>query len=246
VSEYFDHEKLDVYQLAVRCVREGRAVTRKVPERYAVKNQFERAMESVSINIAESTGRTSQADRAHFIDTARGSCAEAAACLDIAVIITDISEQSSTHLKKKLSSVSKMLTGLRKSGTREVREKTGEYNTAEYHQPALFDHEKLQVYQRALDFIRWSAKTLPFSQQLDRSYTSLTLNIAEGNAKYSAKDRLRFFRQARSATLKSAALLDICLSADDSNSVTLDAGKSLLSECVRMLVGLEKHFKRSV
>lgn len=53
------------------------------------------------------------------------------------------------------------------------------------------DHEKLEVYQAALEFISWTvplSERLPASasvrNQLDRASTSVPLNIAEGNGKF--------------------------------------------------------------
>src|SRR5947207_6782236 len=41
--------------------------------------------------------------------------------------------------------------------------------------------------------------------------TSIPLNIAEGNGKFSAKDRARFFEMARGSALECAACLDVLL-----------------------------------
>ena len=63
-----------------------------------------------------------------------------------------------------------------------------------------FDHEKLTVYQEVVRFVAWAdeiLKTLPkglaVHGQLDRASTSIPLNIADGNGKYTAPDRCRFF-----------------------------------------------------
>ena len=63
-----------------------------------------------------------------------------------------------------------------------------------------FDHEKLEVYQDAIAFVAWLSPLLDGSgrigeikDQLDRASSSIALNIAEGNGKYSPKDRCRFF-----------------------------------------------------
>src|SRR6266498_5967245 len=81
-----------------------------------------------------------------------------------------------------------------------------------------FDHEKLDVYQGAIAFCGWvgefiaaiSAKAAA-KDQLDRASTSIPLNIAEGNGKFSAKDRARFFEVARGSPLEYAACLDVLL-----------------------------------
>src|SRR5881296_2813321 len=81
-----------------------------------------------------------------------------------------------------------------------------------------FDHEKLDVYREAINFCGWvgeflasiSAKAAA-KDQLDRASTSIPLNIAEGNGKFSAKDRARFFEMARGSALECAACLDVLL-----------------------------------
>ena len=64
-----------------------------------------------------------------------------------------------------------------------------------------FHHEKLIVYQRALEFAAWSHKMIESltkktstRDQLERASDSIALNIAEVNGKFSQKDRARFFQ----------------------------------------------------
>jgi hypothetical protein len=63
----------------------------------------------------------------------------------------------------------------------------------------LFDHEKLQVYQDSLAFIAWLEpllqelpKSIAVRDHLDRASTSIVLNLAEGNGKFTLPDRCRF------------------------------------------------------
>jgi len=79
-----------------------------------------------------------------------------------------------------------------------------------------FDHEKLDVYQKALAFVAWSTDLMnqvsakaAVKDQLDRASTSIVLNTAEGNGKFSFKDRKRFLEIAMGSTVESAACLDI-------------------------------------
>ncbi len=79
-----------------------------------------------------------------------------------------------------------------------------------------FHHEKLIVYQRALEFAGWSQtlidntkKKIAARDHLERAADSVALNIAEGNGKFSQKDRARFFQIAHGSALESAACLDI-------------------------------------
>src|SRR6266581_9712312 len=72
-----------------------------------------------------------------------------------------------------------------------------------------FDHEKLNVYHRSLRFITWTTELLErvspklsVHGQLDRASTSIPLNIAEGNGRFTSADRCRFFDIARGSTLE--------------------------------------------
>jgi len=80
----------------------------------------------------------------------------------------------------------------------------------------LFDHEKLNVYSQALDFITWVAvvlervpKNVAVYNQLDRASTSIPPNIAEGTGKFTAPDRCRYYDSARGSALECAAALDV-------------------------------------
>jgi len=106
-----------------------------------------------------------------------------------------------------------------------------------------FDHEKLSVYQESIKFVVWSdeiletlPKTLAVHGQLDRAATSISLNIAEGNGKYTAADRCRFFDIARGSALECAASLDVLVA--KKRLVEAGPGKAILVRIVSMLVGL--------
>lgn len=108
-----------------------------------------------------------------------------------------------------------------------------------------FDHEKLNVYQRSLDSVLYAdillqelPKRLSVSDQLDRSSTSMSLNIAEGNGKFTAKDRCKFFDIARGSALESAACLDVLERKGKIDFEQANTGKQILLEVVSMLVGL--------
>ena len=81
-----------------------------------------------------------------------------------------------------------------------------------------FDHEKLIVYQRALEFIKKVEPILNSNSRsnividnLDRAATSILLNIAEGTGKYTSKDKSRFYDIARGSASECAACIDILL-----------------------------------
>jgi four helix bundle protein len=110
-----------------------------------------------------------------------------------------------------------------------------------------FDHEKLEVYQEAIAFCGWLTPILEavskcgdVKDQLDRASTSVPLNIAEGNGKYSAKDRCRFFDTAHASALECAAALDVLVAKSKLTTAQTRPGKQRLQRIVRMLVGLIK------
>ena len=112
-----------------------------------------------------------------------------------------------------------------------------------------FDHEKLDVYREAIDFCGWvgeflatiSAKAAA-KDQLDRASTSIPLNIAEGNGKFSFRDRARFLEMARGSALECAACLDVLSARKLATAEQINSPKEKLARIVQMLVGLLKRF----
>jgi four helix bundle protein len=110
-----------------------------------------------------------------------------------------------------------------------------------------FDHEKLDVYREAIAFIAWLSELLEGMQrlgdvkdQLDRASTSIALNIAEGNGKFTLKDRCRFFDTAHGSALECAGGLDILVAKSKLTHEQIRPGKEHLQKTVRMLMGLIK------
>lgn len=111
----------------------------------------------------------------------------------------------------------------------------------------IFDHEKLKVYKMSLELISWTngilqkiPKTSAVWSQLDRSTTSIPLNIAEGNGKYTPTDRCRFFDNARGSAFETAACLDVLVAKGKLASSDIHNGKLILQQIVSMLIGLIK------
>jgi four helix bundle protein len=96
----------------------------------------------------------------------------------------------------------------------------------------MFDHEKLRVYQEALAFASWAEAIL------DRAKTSILLNIAEGNGRFTPPDRCRFFDTARGSVLECAACLDLLAVKNVIDQRELADGKTMLERIVSMLIGL--------
>lgn len=113
----------------------------------------------------------------------------------------------------------------------------------------FFDHEKLDVYRESVAFCGWVGELLDRTKaraavkdQLDRASTSVPLNIAEGNGKFSPRDRARFFEIARGSALECAACLDVLVVRRLIAAEEVVPAKEQLSRIVQMLMGMLRKF----
>ena len=80
----FDHERLEVYQTAIRFVVVANDVVEQLPRgRGYLADQLQRAATSVVLNIAEGAGEFAPKEKARFYRMARRSATESAAVLDV-------------------------------------------------------------------------------------------------------------------------------------------------------------------
>ncbi len=115
-----------------------------------------------------------------------------------------------------------------------------------------FDHDKLDVYHAAIDFVAVAddiVERLPrgrryLADQLQRAATSVSNNIAEGAGEFSAKEKARFYRMARRSATECAAILDVCHRLELSTPARLQAGRTLLLRIVSMLVQMVRNQPR--
>ena len=110
----------------------------------------------------------------------------------------------------------------------------------------VLDHERLDVYVMALDFVVFASEVIErlprgrshLADQFTRASTSIVLDIAEGAGKLSKPDKRRYYLTARGSATESAALLDVCVRLkllDDSAHRT---GKEMIVRTVSMLIRL--------
>ena len=127
MSPRFDHEKLNVYQSSLRFVAWATELVSGIQVKAAVKDQLDRGSTSVPLNIAEGNGKFAIRDRCRYLDFARGSALECAACLDV-LVAKDLAEAVTVEEgKEQLFEIVSMLMGLIKSLTARVGEESGEY-----------------------------------------------------------------------------------------------------------------------
>ena len=111
----------------------------------------------------------------------------------------------------------------------------------------LFGHEKLIVYKKTIEFIEWSAKVCSKVHwnvnariHLERASDSILFNIAEGNGKFTANDRCKFFDISHGSALECSGYLDSLFARKKISEEELLLGKNQLKEIVSMLIGLIK------
>lgn len=121
-----------------------------------------------------------------------------------------------------------------------------------------FDHEKLEVYQIELAFLRWvtpllakvkqsgsAARTSEMIDQLDRASLSALLNTAEGNGRRQRQARAKFFDDARGSVTECAACLDAIVAKGICSEAEIAEGKQLLIRICSMLTKLIALFESS-
>ena len=108
-----------------------------------------------------------------------------------------------------------------------------------------FSHDRLVVYQHAIEFVAWSHTLLngvdavgSVRTQLERAATSIPLNIAEGNVKSSPRDRRRYWEIALGSTVECAAILDVLVDRRLRTGAEVARGKDAPERIVSMLVKL--------
>ena len=106
----FTHEKFEAYQLSIQFVEIALRLVDQIPSPHsALRDQLRRAEFSVSLNIAEGTGKNRVGDRKRFYAIARGSAMECAAICDIIGLIDRRLLAEAESGKRKLKSVVNIL-----------------------------------------------------------------------------------------------------------------------------------------
>ena len=108
----FDHEKLRAYQEALRFASWVEPIIEKLPTKLSARDQLDRASTSIALNIAEGNGKRSHPDRCRYLDIARGSALESAACLDVLVARQKLQAADILEGKTILVSVVSLVAGL--------------------------------------------------------------------------------------------------------------------------------------
>ena len=103
-----------VWQDAVDYASKVYKVTSDMPwfEKKGLCDQLQRAVVSISSNIAEGSAKPSDAEFAHFLDTALGSAFEVETQLQIAKNVGYINEELYNNLLTEINNIEKQINGL--------------------------------------------------------------------------------------------------------------------------------------
>ena len=105
-----DHERLDVYHLALEFLVFANGVIEALPRGLShLADQFTRASTSIVLNLAEGAGKHSKPDKRRYYLTARGSATESAALLDVCFRLDVLDEAGHKAGKEMLVRVVSML-----------------------------------------------------------------------------------------------------------------------------------------
>jgi len=109
----FMFENLDVYRRAVDLADRVITVTKDAPRGFGfLTDQLNRAVLSISTNLAEGNGRFTKPDRRNFFTIARGSTQECVPLIDIARRHDIISPDDHDAMRRELEEIAKMISGL--------------------------------------------------------------------------------------------------------------------------------------
>lgn len=145
-EHFFDHDRLDVYRLAIEYFADAFEASRSLKRLHRhARDQWLRAAQSIPLNIAEGNGKRSLKDRARFLDIARGSALECAAIQDVLVVSDGLSRETDHKLKSRLVRIVAMLTrmAMKFEGVSESSSEYNQFSEHEHeHRDAEHEHEK--------------------------------------------------------------------------------------------------------
>lgn len=119
-----------------------------------------------------------------------------------------------------------------------------------------FSFEDLEVWQKAVDFtkiiidlsekINTERKHYRLLEQLESASTSIAMNIAEGNGRYSKKEFLQFLYFARGSLYETITLITVFYKNNWINNKQFEEVRDYAEEIGKMLSGLINSIKRTI
>ena len=111
----YSFEKLSVWQNSRNLVKQIYCHTKQLPseEKFCLGSQMQRAVVSVSSNIAEGASRTGKKEQGHFYQTAYASLMEVLCQLILCLDLEYIDESSYNNIRESIDKVSYKINQLR-------------------------------------------------------------------------------------------------------------------------------------
>ena len=113
----YGFEKLSAWQNSRSLVKQIYCLTKELPseERCCLGSQMQRAVVSVSSNIAEGASRSSKKEQGHFYQTAYASLMEVLCQLILCLDLEYIKESEYSYIRESIEKVSYQINQLRKA-----------------------------------------------------------------------------------------------------------------------------------
>ena len=126
MSDFF-YKKLEAYKLAKEFTIYVYSLLKRYPsyEQYALCDQLRRAVVSIPSNIAEGMGRMAIKERIHFLEISYASIMEVICQLDISQALGYIDEIELEAAETKAETLTRVLSGLRKTLSEKMNNKEG-------------------------------------------------------------------------------------------------------------------------
>ena len=123
----FFYKKLEAYKIAKEFTIYVYSLLKKYPsyEQYALCDQLRRAAVSIPSNIAEGMGRMAIKERIHFLEISYASIMEVICQLDISQSLGYIDDIELQKAEIKAETLTRVLSGLRKSLSEKMNNKEG-------------------------------------------------------------------------------------------------------------------------
>ncbi len=127
-------------------------------------------------------------------------------------------------------------------------------SSSESTESGRFEFQKWPVYREAKGFAVIAQKfclklpktgTHALGDQFRRASQSIVLNIAEGSARTTARDKINFLRIAKGSTFECAAVADLAMDFDLLGPGEHDDYQSKLANIGRMLSGMIRYWERA-
>lgn len=111
----YSFEKLSVWQNSRSLLKQIYCLTKQLPseEKFGLGSQMQRAVVSVSSNIAEGASRTGKKEQGHFYQTAYASLMEVLCQLILCLDLEYINESSYYNIRESIDKVSYQINQLR-------------------------------------------------------------------------------------------------------------------------------------